>query len=144
MGAHTQRMDKLTPERRSANMSRIRSKNTSVELALRKALWAEGLRGYRVHPSAVPGRPDIAWVGKTTKVAIFADGCFWHQCPEHFVMPSSNIAYWKPKLDRNRERDEKVNHTLTEDGWTVVRIWEHEVEGDLAGAVATVRTALSR
>lgn len=123
-------------------MSRIRSKDTTVELALRRALWAEGIRGYRVHPKLVPGKPDLAWKGR--KVAVFVDSCFFHQCPEHFVMPASNIDYWKPKLERNHQRDEQVNCELVACGWTVVRLWEHQVRKDPKAAVAGVRAALSR
>jgi len=133
-------MDRISKERRSANMSRIRSRDTRAEMALRRALWRSGLRGYRVHPKAIPGKPDIAYTAK--RVAVFVDGCFWHSCPECFVAPTSNTAYWGPKLARNRERDQQTTDALTRTGWTVVRLWEHEIEKCMDEAVARVRGAL--
>jgi len=134
--------DKLTPQRRSANMSRIRSRNTKPELLLRRALWASGCRGYRVHPSGVEGKPDLAFIG--AKVAVFVDGCFWHGCPACFVAPSSNQAYWEPKIRTNRERDERVTASLTAAGWTVVRTWEHELEADASTCAIRVAELVSK
>jgi DNA mismatch endonuclease (patch repair protein) len=68
-------------------------------------------------------RPDVAFTKK--KLAIFVDGCFWHQCPEHGHIPSNNNEYWTRKLNGNRARDENDNELLTENGWAVLRIWEH-------------------
>lgn len=118
--------DKAT---RSYNMSRIRSNNTKPEIILRKLLWLVGLRGYRLQ-SKLPGRPDIVFGKK--KVAVFVDGCFWHSCPHcsDGRAPKSNTAYWTKKRHRNRERDEQRTRELSQQGWTVLRIWEHEVNRD--------------
>lgn len=134
--------DVMTPEQRSRCMSRIRGANTSVELRLRLSLWRAGLR-YRLG-RRLPGRPDLTFVG--ARVAVFVDGCFWHACPAHGVAPKSNALFWKTKIGGNVERDAQVNRILREDGWTVIRLWEHDVEDDLPRCVrkvvTTVRTSL--
>jgi len=74
------------------------------------------------------------------KVAVFIDGCFWHACPDHFVMPRANVDYWAPKIERNQRRDREVDAALLAEGWTVLRFWEHESPVDVADHVeATVR-----
>ena len=103
-------------------MSKIRSKNTSPEILLRKALWSRGYR-YRIHFGKE--KIDIAFPKK--KLAIFVDGCFWHCCPIHSHMPKTNREYWIPKLNKNVNRDKKKNEQLTMEGWKVLRFWEHEL-----------------
>jgi len=85
------------------------------------------MRGYylRKHPEGVFGKPDFG--NKSRKIALFFDGCFWHACPEHFKMPKSNVEFWAKKMAANRRRDKKVTATLRRRGWTVMRIWEHEL-----------------
>lgn len=119
--------DMMTPKQRSQCMSRIRSRNTSPEKELRKALWKKGLR-YRLNYN-LPGKPDIVFV--RAKTAVFVDGCFWHMCPLHSKIPETNIEYWKPKLAKNVVRDRENDLLLTEMGWNVIRCWEHEVKNDL-------------
>jgi DNA mismatch endonuclease, patch repair protein len=119
--------DVHTKEQRTYNMSRIRSKNTSPELIIRKMLFAEGHRGYRIYYD-LPGRPDIVFVKK--KIAIFIDGCFWHKCPFDFQEPATRKEFWLKKIDSNVERDKRVNDTLQSEGWIVLRFWEHEVKKD--------------
>jgi len=119
-------------------MSRVRTKNTAPELALRRALWAAGVRGWRNHPKGIPGRPDLAWKGR--RVAVFVDGAFWHGHPDHYWGQSGK--FWDEKIARNRARDERVNGDLADSGWTVVRVWDLEVEHDLAGCVERVAVAL--
>src|SRR3954452_22206090 len=126
--------DPLTRERRRALMARVRTRDTAPELALRRALWAAGLRGWRCHPRQVPGRPDLAWIGR--RLAVFVDGAFWHGHPDHYWGQSG--AFWDQKIARNRARDEQVNRTLDEAGWTVVRMWDFEVRNDRDGCVARV------
>ncbi len=110
-------------ERTSALMSRIRARNTTPELMLRKALRAEGHTGYRLHHHKVPGRPDVAFVGR--RVAVFVHGCFWHGCPHcRPVRPHSNTGFWNAKLDRNMERDKEKQRALRRLGWRVITIWE--------------------
>ncbi len=117
--------DVLTPKQRTYNMSRIRGKNTVPEIKLRKMLFAAGIRGYRIHYN-LPGKPDIVFVKK--KIAVFIDGCFWHKCPVDFQEPENRKEFWMKKIQSNVDRDKKVNAQLKNDGWTVIRIWEHEIK----------------
>lgn len=109
--------------RRYGNLAR---EDTSPELALRRELFHRGLR-YRVHYK-VPGVPrrkvDIAFTRK--KVVVQMDGCFWHGCPEHGVMPARNSEWWKWKIERNKARDRDTDEKLAALGWTVIHVWEHE------------------
>lgn len=116
--------DVLTPEQRKRNMSHIRGKNTGPEIVLRKRLYSCGIRGYRIHYS-LPGKPDIVFIKR--KIAIFVDGCFWHKCPECFQEPETRKEFWMTKIHSNIERDEKINLQLRNEGWRVIRIWEHEI-----------------
>lgn len=118
-------MDLYGKATRSYVMSRIRGRDTGPELALRRALYAAGARGYRVH-AKLPGRPDVVFT--TRKLAVFVDGCFWHGCPKCMIpTPRSNRRYWTPKLARNRARDRDNNRKLRASGWSVMHFWEHEV-----------------
>ena len=117
-------MDNTDPATRSAVMSRIRSKDTKPEMAVRRALHATGLR-YRLHRKDLPGRPDLVFPGR--RIALFVHGCFWHQhgCRLSHA-PASRLEYWEPKLRRNQERDMENATALTTAGWTVYQIWECE------------------
>jgi DNA mismatch endonuclease, patch repair protein len=126
--------DVLSRAQRSYCMSKIRGKDTSPELRLRKALWNAGVR-YRIK-SAVIGRPDI--VIAKARLAVFVDGCFWHRCPRHFVMPNTRPLFWKTKIMRNQARDKFVNATLKRLGWEVVRLWEHEIDTNLQAVCARI------
>jgi DNA mismatch endonuclease, patch repair protein len=130
--------DRLTPDQRSRLMSRVRTRNTAPEVALRRALWAEGIRGWRLH-RRLPGRPDLTF-GRA-RVCVFVDGAFWHGHPKHYWGQSGE--FWDAKIARNRARDERVNAELSELGWTVLRLWDFEVEQDLEACVSRVREALS-
>ena len=121
-------------------MSRIRGRGTKPELALRKAVWARGGR-YRLTGS-LPGKPDLIFPGP--RVAVFVDGCFWHGCPDHGVMPKTNRDFWTTKLNGNKERDLRVTARLQEMGWTVLRYWEHEVAADAEEVAGRIVTALGR
>ncbi len=112
---------------RSENMRRIRSRNTAPELLVRKALRQLGHVGYRLHRRDLPGRPDVAFVGK--QKAIFVHGCFWHghDCAEGARTPKSNVDYWLPKIQRNRLRDDENVRALRSDGWSVLVLWECEL-----------------
>lgn len=116
--------DVLTPEQRKYNMSRIRGKNTEPERKLRKLLWSQGIRGYRIHYN-LPGKPDIVFPKR--KIAIFIDGCFWHRCVACFQEPETRKEFWMKKINSNVERDLKTTKQLQNDGWTVLRFWEHEI-----------------
>lgn len=110
-----------------ASLKATGRRDTQPELALRSALHRAGLRyrvDYRVGEGRSAPRPDIAF--PRLRIAVFVDGCFWHQCPEHGVMPKSNRAFWEPKLQANVERDARQTQHLEDAGWIVIRIWEHE------------------
>lgn len=119
--------DIVDRETRSRMMSKIRSRDTKPELMLRKAMWSHGLRGYRCHYRRVPGRPDVAFVGR--RLAIFVDGAFWHGHPDHFTFGKSGEA-WDAKIRRNIARDREVDSALFELGWRSVRIWDFEILKD--------------
>ncbi len=122
-------------------MSRIRSKNTKPELAIRRGLFALGVRGWRCHPRAVPGRPDVAFT--RWRVAVFVDGRFWHGHPDYFT-PGKSGAYWDSKIARTQERDRAANDALLEADWQVIRLWDFEVENDLQSCLTRVVDALQR
>jgi DNA mismatch endonuclease (patch repair protein) len=122
-------LDKITPQARSKNMSRIRSKDTSPEIRVRKLIFGMGYR-YRVHSKVLPGRPDVVFASR--KAVIFIHGCFWHQ-HQHCVdgrLPSSRVEYWLPKLQNNVTRDAANERNLVKSGWRVLTIWECEA-GDM-------------
>lgn len=117
-------------------MARIRPKNTKPEMRLRHALWEEGLR-YRLHYKINRIRPDLVFIGK--KVAIFIDGCQWHGCPEHYVRPKTREDFWQAKLLENVNRDSQQTLFLKSNGWSVYRIWEHEIWEDLPKVVFNIK-----
>ena len=119
-----------------------RVKDTDPELRLRRELHARGLR-YRVDRQVVKGlrrRADLLFVGP--KVAVFVDGCFWHRCSEHFVVPKANRDWWVDKIDRNVARDRDTDAQLEKAGWRVVRIWEHEIRVDVSVAADRVEAGV--
>ncbi|GAB2878564.1 very short patch repair endonuclease [Nocardioides pacificus] len=119
-----------------ATMRGNRRTGTKPEMALRSALHATGLRfrkDYRLDLGNVKPRPDIVFT--RAKVAVFVDGCYWHCCPDHGTQPNVNSDYWRPKLARNVERDREHDRALTEAGWAVVRVWEHESPGVAAARI---------
>jgi len=133
--------DVLTPEQRTYNMSKIRGKNTGPEIKLRKMLWSEGIRGYRIHYK-LPGKPDIVFTKK--KIAIFIDGCFWHKCPACFQEPETRKEFWMKKIQSNVDRDKKVNEQLQAEGWTIIRIWEHEIRKEPETILSKIMFLLDR
>lgn len=122
--------DKLTPERRSWNMSRIRGKNTKPELLVRWLLHARGYR-YRLHGRAgsirLPGSPDLVFAGR--RKVIFVNGCFWHfhDCRVGQHAPKANADFWAAKRTRTRERDARQCRQLEDAGWEVLTVWECEL-----------------
>lgn len=123
-------MDKHSKTQRSNNMRAIRSKDTSIELMLRKELWKRGLR-YRVNCKSVYGKPDILFV--KAKVAVFCDGDFWHgkDYNENTFANSDNAEFWNRKIVRNMERDRIVDETLETQGYHVLRFWESDIKKGL-------------
>jgi DNA mismatch endonuclease (patch repair protein) len=124
----------------SYTMSRIRSKNTSIELALRRALWARGLR-YRIHFSDLPGSPDIVFT--KSRVAIFCDSSFWHgrDWKKRKSKIRSNREYWLKKIGGNIARDRRVSKLLLSSGWKVLRFWDVEITSDTEACVQKVMEA---
>lgn len=118
--------DDLTPEQRRKNMQAIKSRDTTIELILRKALWSKGIR-YRKNYKALIGKPDIAIT--KYKIAVFCDSDYWHgyDWENRSQRIKSNRDYWIPKIERNMERDKKVTAVLQEQGWTVLRFWEWKI-----------------
>ncbi len=117
-------------EATSRVMSANKSKNTNPELAFRKALREKGIKGYRLHPKNVPGRPDISFTRR--KIAIFINGCFWHKCPHCMLpMPKSNFEFWKNKFEKNVERDKMKIKQLKSKGWKIITIWECQIKSTL-------------
>jgi DNA mismatch endonuclease (patch repair protein) len=120
------------------SMQGNRSRDTNPELALRRLLHARGLR-YRVDTRPVQGlrrKADIVFTRQ--RVCVFVDGCFWHSCPDHATTPSTNRDYWVDKIERNVVRDRETDARLAEEGWTVLRFWEHDDVSVAADAVESV------
>lgn len=132
--------DRLTRAERSAQMARIRKTNSKPELALRAALRSAGIR-FRTY-SKVTGTPDI--VLTDYRVAVFVHGCFWHGCPHHYRRPKTNLAYWIPKLERNKRRDARTVRALRREGWSVVTVWECRALADSSAAAKRIRRAATR
>lgn len=115
---------------RSENMRRIRSKDTSPELFIRRLIFKMGYR-YRLHGKNLPGKPDLVFASR--KKVIFIHGCFWHQhknCIDSHI-PRTNKDYWVPKLERNRIRDSENKIKLKENGWSFLIIWECQMKNSL-------------
>jgi DNA mismatch endonuclease, patch repair protein len=127
--------DNLTMEQRIKNMKAIKSQS-ALENRVSKALWKMGFR-FRKNVK-LPGKPDIAL--KKYKIVIFIDSCFWHLCPVHGNMQKSNQDYWEKKLERNRKRDIEVSTYYRDNGWHILRVWEHEFKEDFNHAIITVAT----
>ncbi|HEY8480878.1 MAG TPA: very short patch repair endonuclease [Spirillospora sp.] len=120
------------------SMQANKSRDTKPELALRRAVHALGLR-YRVSYRplrSVRRTTDLAFT--KVKVAVFLDGCFWHGCPQHHTKARTNAEYWAEKVERNRERDAETDRLLTEAGWLVIRVWEHEDPHEAAQRIAEI------
>lgn len=117
-------------------MAQQARRDTRPELVLRRELHARGLR-YRVDRSPVPGvrwRADLVF--GPSKVAVFVDGCFWHGCPRHGVVPKNNSEWWRAKLEANSARDRRVERELEAAGWQWIRVWEHEDPSAAAALIA--------
>lgn len=116
--------DIFSKTKRSDIMSKVRNKDSKIEVMFRKALWKEGFR-YRKNATKYFGKPDI--VLPKYKTVIFVDSCFWHGCKKHGSMPATRTEFWEKKIARNKERDEEVNRHYKKESWRVIRVWEHEI-----------------
>jgi DNA mismatch endonuclease (patch repair protein) len=123
-------------------MRRIKSKDTTIEIILRKELWRRGLR-YQKNVKDIFGKPDIVFKGK--KVAVFADSEFWHgkQLLEGKYIPKTNREFWVKKITRNIERDKEVNKQLKKEGWTVLRFWESDIRKNVSDCADIIERALN-
>ena len=119
--------DSISKERRSWNMSRIRNRDTKIEVLVRQYLFLKGYR-FRKNDKRYPGKPDV--VLPKYRTVIFVNGCFWHQHPgcKNATMPKTNTEFWKSKLERNVFNDQKNERLLVEMGWNVVTLWECDLE----------------
>ncbi len=120
-------VDPLSPEARSALMGKVRSTgNRSTEGRVEAALTAAGVAGWEKHPD-LPGKPDFHFSAHT--LVLFVDGCQWHACPRRVRYPQANADYWRAKIDRNRRRDNRTRRHLRQQGYHVMRVWEHDLKG---------------
>lgn len=116
-------------------MSRVKSKGSKIEITLMRALSKSKLR-FRKHVSKLPGTPDVAFMGK--KTVVFMDSCFWHGCRRHCRFPKTNKKNWKEKILRNKKRDAIVNKEYKKMGWSIIRVWEHELKKNSEKVVAKI------
>lgn len=117
--------DIFSKQKRSEIMSKVRSKDSKIEIIFRKALWKEGFR-YRKNVRSYFGNPDL--VLKKYKTVIFIDSCFWHGCKKHGSLPATNKKFWKDKIRTNKQRDEVVNAYYRKIKWKIERVWEHDIK----------------
>ncbi len=117
--------DTVSKKKRSEIMGTVRSKDTKMEIAFRKAIWRKGFR-YSKNSSKYFGKPDI--VLKKYKTVIFLDSCFWHGCKKHCRIPIARKKYWTEKIERNKQRDKEVNSYYKKVGWKIIRVWEHDIK----------------
>lgn len=137
--------DSRSPVPASETVSRYmrsnKAKNTKPELLLRKALWADGIRGYRLHWKKAPGKPDIAFPAR--KLAVFVNGCFWHRCPKcDLKLPKNNHEFWQKKFERNIERDGEKLAALKAAGWRAIVIWECDLKRGVETGVKVIQAEL--
>ena len=120
--------DNLKPADRRKTMQAVKGKGTRLEKRLFSMLVRMGLRGWKKNVDSIIGKPDIVFISQ--RVAIFVDGCFWHGCPHcKRKLPQTNRKYWKRKIERNIALAKSYSRQLRAGGWTVIRIWEHELKG---------------
>jgi len=134
-------MDTISKDKRSWNMSRIKARDTSIEVKVRKRLFSEGFR-YRKNDKRFPGKPDI--VLPKYKTVIFINGCFWHRhlgC-KRATMPKTRTEYWETKLKRNVENDKKHNYEIEKMGWHPITIWECQIREDFEDTMLKITKSI--
>lgn len=120
-------MDRLSPERRGWLMSRVKSKNTTTEMTVRRLVFGMGYR-YRLHDKRLPGRPDLVFSGR--RKIIFVNGCFWHgheNC-RYAALPKTRVDFWRAKVEKNQARDRENIALLEANGWKVLTVWQCELK----------------
>jgi len=131
-------MDKLPKNQRSEVMRKVKGKNTKLEYQVIEILLSHGIKRFKVHQPGILGSPDIVLLKE--KIVIFIDSCFWHGCPKHLRMPKTNQKYWNSKIGKNVIRDIRIRAKLRRQGWSVLRIWEHDVRNPLKVVRKITRT----
>jgi len=121
--------------KRSEIMSKVRNKDSKIEIEFRKKLWKEGFR-YRKNSTKYFGKPDL--VLKKHRTVIFIDSCFWHGCPEHGSMPQTRKVFWQKKIGQNKKRNLHVSKHYNDKDWQVIRIWEHDLKTDMGNFVSNI------
>ncbi len=127
--------DIFTKKKRSEVMSKVRHKDSKIEVEFRKKLWAKGFR-YSKNSTKYFGKPDIVLPKYVT--VIFVDSCFWHGCKKHGSIPSTRTKFWTQKIDRNKARDKEVNKHYKKESWEAIRIWEHDLKRSSSAEVKKV------
>lgn len=139
------KLDNLTKEQRSKNMKRIHSKNTKIEILLRKELWRRGFR-YRKNYSILPGKPDIVFI--KNKLAIFCDSEFFHgkdwETQKQRIADGNNSEYWLKEIQKNIDRDQNVNKQLESLGWKVLRFWGKDIEKHTEACICVIEKHLEK
>ncbi|WP_419857332.1 very short patch repair endonuclease [Candidatus Palauibacter irciniicola] len=130
------------PDRTRRTMKAVGGRgNKTTEWRLRAGLVRAGVAGFRMHVESLPGCPDFFF--SEALLVVFVDGCFWHGCPDCGHVPKTRSEFWRAKIDRNRERDQRNDAMLGKTGIQVIRFWEHELASDLGACVARVASATS-
>lgn len=133
--------DKWTREQRSRVMSRNKGRGTkSTEIALKMRLVAAGIRGWHTCATGIFGKPDFVFANE--RLVIFVDGCFWHGCKTHRTIPETNKEFWEKKIGTTVQRDATVTARLTEEGWKVLRYWEHDIRERPSEVINEIKTVL--
>ena len=128
--------DNVSKKVRSNVMRAIPSRGTRPEVLMRLGFVRSKFKGWRMHSVRLPGKPDFVF--PTKKIAVFVDGCFWHGCPIHGTQAKANAEFWHEKIEANKRRDMDTNRKLEENGWLVIRAWEHENPQEVAKRIDKV------
>ncbi|MBN2016099.1 very short patch repair endonuclease [Candidatus Dojkabacteria bacterium] len=134
-------MDKVSRKKRSQIMSKVRSKDTKIEIEFRTELWKKGYR-YKKNVSKLKGKPDLYFPKYRT--VVFIDSCFWHGCKKHLRMPSSNRGYWESKIRKNINRDKEINKYFKQNGYKIIRVWEHDIQTNLDKSIKRIIRELKK
>lgn len=131
--------DKFSIQKRSEIMSKVRNKDSKIEILLRKELWKMGFR-YLKNSNKYFGKPDI--VLPKYKTVIFVDSCFWHGCEKHGSLPQTRREFWENKISRNIFRDKEVSLFYENKGWNIIRIWEHDIKKESEIIALKIKTLI--